>query len=254
MADDARIEALRKRLQKDPGSIAFAQLAEEYRRAGRFQESIDVCRAGLARHPGYLSARVTLGRALLEVGDVESAERELNDVLRTAPDNLSAIRGIAEVHRRKGEIPEALEQFRSAFEMASPDPSIEQVVRDIRRDAMAADLRPSIGAAASRRLARRRRPRSAPSPASPSEPTTSGPRGGRWPTSSGGSRRCSPTAGPASTAPRLDIGPRVRDSPAHLWHCQSRTSWPPGMRACAPRWAARASTPSSSSTCPTSAT
>ena len=140
MADDARIEALRKRLQKDPGSIAFAQLAEEYRRAGRFQESIDVCRAGLARHPGYLSARVTLGRALLEIGDVESAQRELTDVLQAAPDNLSAMRGMADVHRRKGEIPEALEQFRSAFEMASPDPSIEQVVRDLRRDAMAADL------------------------------------------------------------------------------------------------------------------
>ena len=140
MSDDARIEALRKRLQKDPGSIAFAQLAEEYRRAGRFHESIDVCRAGLARHPGYLSARVTLGRALLEVGDIDSAQRELNDVLRVAPENLSAIRGIAEVHRKKGEIPEALEQFRSAFEMASPDPAIEQAVRDFRRDAMAADL------------------------------------------------------------------------------------------------------------------
>jgi len=149
VSDESRIEALRKRLQKDPGSIAFAQLAEEYRRVGRFQESIDVCRAGLARHPGYLSARVTLGRALLEVGDVESAQRELTDVLRVAPDNLSAIRGIGEVHRRKGEIPEALEQFRSAFEMASPDPSIEQVVRDLRRDAMAADLtaRPDGGSA-----------------------------------------------------------------------------------------------------------
>jgi tetratricopeptide (TPR) repeat protein len=140
VAEDARIDALKKRLQKDPGSIAFAQLAEEYRRSGRFQESIDVCRAGLARHPGYLSARVTLGRALLEIGDIDGAQRELNDVLRVAPDNLSAIRGIAEVHRKKGEIPEALQQFRSAFEMASPDPSIEQVVRDLRRDAMAADL------------------------------------------------------------------------------------------------------------------
>jgi len=140
VAEDPRIDALRKRLQKDPGSIAFAQLAEEYRRAGRFQEAIDVCQAGLARHPGYLSARVTLGRALLEIGDIDGAQRELNDVLRVAPDNLSAIRGIAEVHRKKGEIPEALEQFRSAFEMASPDPAIEQVVRDFRREAMTADL------------------------------------------------------------------------------------------------------------------
>ena len=140
VADESRIDGLKRRLQKDPGSIAFAQLAEEYRRAGRFQESIDVCRAGLARHPGYLSARVTLGRALLEVGDIDAAQRELNDVLRVAPDNLSAIRGIAEVHRKKGEVPEALEQFRSAFEMASPDPAIEQAVRGFRRDAMAADL------------------------------------------------------------------------------------------------------------------
>jgi predicted Zn-dependent protease len=140
VADDARIEALRKRLQKDPGSIAFAQLAEEYRRAGRFHESIEVCKAGLARHPGYLSARVTLGRALLEVGDIDSAQRELDDVLRVAPDNLSAIRGIAEVHRKKGEVPEALAQFRSAFELASPDPTIEGIVRDLRREAMAAEL------------------------------------------------------------------------------------------------------------------
>jgi tetratricopeptide (TPR) repeat protein len=149
VADDTRIEGLRKRLQKDPGSIAFAQLAEEYRRAGRFQEAIDVCKAGLARHPGYLSARVTLGRALLEVGDTDAAQRELTDVLRLAPDNLSAIRGIAEVHRKKGEVPEALEQFRSAFEMASPDPSIEQVVRDLRREAMAAELSPRLRAEAS---------------------------------------------------------------------------------------------------------
>ena len=142
MPDDSRIEALKKRIQKDAGSIAFAQLAEEYRRAGRFQESIEVCRAGLARHPGYLSARVTLGRALLEVGDVDSAQRELGEVLRVAPDNLSAVRGLAEVHRRRGELPEALEQFRSAFELAGPDPTIEQIVRDLRREVMQAPLPP----------------------------------------------------------------------------------------------------------------
>jgi len=135
--DDSRIEPLRKRLQKDPGSIAFAQLAEEYRRVGRFDEAIEVCRAGLARHPGYLSARVTLGRALLEVGDVESAQRELTDVVRVAPENLSAIRGLADIHRKRGEIPEALAQFKSAFDMASPDPTIDQIVRDLRRDAVA---------------------------------------------------------------------------------------------------------------------
>ena len=64
MPEHPRIEDLRRRVQKDPASIAFAQLAEEYRRAGQYQEAVEVCRAGLAIHPGYLSARVTLGRAL----------------------------------------------------------------------------------------------------------------------------------------------------------------------------------------------
>lgn len=135
MADTPRIDELRGRLQKDPASIAFAQLAEEYRRAGRFREAINTCQAGLKRHPGYLSARVTLGRALLDVGEQDDAYRELTDVLRQAPENLAAIRGLAEVRRRRGELPEALEQFKSAFELAGSDPSTEQLVRDLRREA-----------------------------------------------------------------------------------------------------------------------
>jgi tetratricopeptide (TPR) repeat protein len=134
VTDDTRIEELRRRLQKDPASIAFAQLAEELRRAGRFKESIEACRAGLGKHPGYLSARVTLGRALLEVGELDSAQAELTGVLRTAPENLAAIRGLAEVHRRKGELPEALEQYRAAFDLARNDPGIDQIVRDIRKE------------------------------------------------------------------------------------------------------------------------
>ena len=130
-----RIDELRGRIQNDPASIAFAQLAEEYRRAGRFGDAINTSRAGLARHPGYLSARVTLGRALLEVGELDDAYRELTDVLQQAPENLAAIRGLAEMHRRRGELPEALEQFKNAFELAGNDPGINQLAREIRRDA-----------------------------------------------------------------------------------------------------------------------
>jgi tetratricopeptide (TPR) repeat protein len=137
MADRSRIEELRLRLQKDPGSIAFAQLAEEYRREGRYRDAIQACQAGLARHPGYLSARVTLGRALIEVGDLDGAHRELTAVFRLAPENLSAIRGLAEVHRKRGELPEALAHFKTAFELAGKDPAVEDAVRTLRRDAAA---------------------------------------------------------------------------------------------------------------------
>ena len=103
MSDNPRIEALRRRVEKDPGSIAFAQLAEEYRRGGDYQQAITICREGLARHPGYLSAQVTLGRALIELGQLDEARNELEGVLSVAPDNLAAIRALAEIHQQLGE-------------------------------------------------------------------------------------------------------------------------------------------------------
>ena len=98
-----RIEELRRRVDKDPASIAFAQLAEELRRAGDFDEAIRVCRTGLEQHPAYLSARVTLGRALLETGLYDEAQTELEEVVRSAPDNLAAIRALADIHQRREE-------------------------------------------------------------------------------------------------------------------------------------------------------
>jgi tetratricopeptide (TPR) repeat protein len=133
VADNPRIEELRRRVQKDPASIAFAQLAEEYRRAGSYEDAIAACRSGLAIHPGYLSARVTLGRALLEVNDLDGAHAELDYVLKSAPENLAAIRGVAEIHHRRGQLPEALVFYKAALGLAKHDPDLEQTVAEISR-------------------------------------------------------------------------------------------------------------------------
>jgi tetratricopeptide (TPR) repeat protein len=103
MNSNPRIEALLRRLEKDRASVAFAQLAEEYRRGGDYQQAIAICREGLARHPGYLSAQVTLGRALIELRQFDDARQELEAVLSVAPDNLAAIRALAEIHQHVGE-------------------------------------------------------------------------------------------------------------------------------------------------------
>jgi predicted Zn-dependent protease len=100
---NSRITELRRRIEKDPASIVFAQLAEEHRRAGEYEEAIRVCRAGLVHHPAYLSARVTLGRALLDTAVFEEARAELEYVLRAAPDNLGAIRALSDLHHRREE-------------------------------------------------------------------------------------------------------------------------------------------------------
>ena len=128
MADSPRIEELKRRVQSDPASIAFAALAEEYRRAGRFDEAIETCTTGLVRHPSYLSAHVTLGRALIEVGRLPEARTELEYVLKLAPENLAAIRGLAEIHHRIGEEHvEHVEHVEPDGMSAEPAPPVEHV-------------------------------------------------------------------------------------------------------------------------------
>jgi tetratricopeptide (TPR) repeat protein len=128
VADPHRLEDLRRRVQKDPASLAFAQLAEECRRAGQFHEAVRVCREGLAHHPDYLSARVTLGRALIDLEHFDQAAAELSGVLRTAPENLAALRGLAELNQRQGQFAEALEYYRTAARYAPHDAEIATAI------------------------------------------------------------------------------------------------------------------------------
>jgi len=132
--DNQRIEDLKRRIQKDPASIAFAQLGEEYRRTGRSREAIETCRAGLKHHPGYLSARVTLGRALLDIGELEQAERELKEVLRLAPENLAALRGVADALHRRGDRASALAHYEIALALAPRDIDLQRTVLALREE------------------------------------------------------------------------------------------------------------------------
>ena len=133
MADNRGLKTFRRRVQRDPASIAFAQLAEEYRRGGEYAESVETCRAGLALHPAYLSARVTLGRALIELGELADAQGELELVLKSAPENLAAIRGLADILHKRGDLPGALAQYKAALALARNDPDLEEVVNDLTR-------------------------------------------------------------------------------------------------------------------------
>jgi Flp pilus assembly protein TadD len=131
MSDSVRLEDLRRRIEKDPASIAFAQLAEECRRAGLHQEAVEVCRRGLITHPSYLSARVTLGRALLQLGQLEEAQHELGIVLSGAPQNLAAIRAMGEICRRRGLLAEATMHYRAALTLSPNDPGLERALGEV---------------------------------------------------------------------------------------------------------------------------
>src|SRR5262249_61613540 len=91
-----KIEELRQRLEKEPNLRLFGQLAEELRKAGEFAEAVAVCRDGFEHGASYPSLHLTLGRALMESGDLPAARTELEALLQMAPDNIQGERFLGE--------------------------------------------------------------------------------------------------------------------------------------------------------------
>ena len=113
--------------------MLFAHLAEELRRVGANDEAVRVCRAGLQHHPDNLIARVTLGRALIELDKLDDAFSELTFVLDAAPGNLPAIRALAEIYQRRGMMSEALVHYRRALQLTQYDSDLEHTVQRIQQ-------------------------------------------------------------------------------------------------------------------------
>jgi tetratricopeptide (TPR) repeat protein len=121
--DSAATSAIRRyeeRLAKDPGSLAFAPLADAYRKAGRTTAAIRLCRDGLERFPEYATARLILAKALADEGDAETALAEVRAVLERSPADAQAHRLAGELHRRAGRLAEAVPHLRQAVTL---DPS-----------------------------------------------------------------------------------------------------------------------------------
>jgi len=105
--DPAITGAIRRheeRLQRDPESLAFAQLADLYRKSGRARDAIALCRRGLDRYPHYTTARLILAKTLLGEGDHDAALAELTSILGESPKEAQAHRLSAEIHRLRGDL------------------------------------------------------------------------------------------------------------------------------------------------------
>jgi len=121
-----RIEDLQARLEQEPRSRLFAQLAEELRKAGQLEEAIRTCRIGLAQHPTYALARITLARALLDTGNGKGARSELERVLAATPENIMAGRLLGECLESLGENAAAREQYQKTLALAPGDAQLTE--------------------------------------------------------------------------------------------------------------------------------
>ncbi len=105
------LEKLKQRVEKDPLSKLFVPLAEEYRKMGMIDEAISVLLRGLENQPNYMTARVALGKVYLEKNMLREAKEEFKKVVNAIPDNLFALKKIAEISEKLGEINDAIDAY-----------------------------------------------------------------------------------------------------------------------------------------------
>jgi len=125
------IEKLREKVEKDPNSKLFVPLAEEYRKEGMLDEAIQVLLTGIERQPGYMSARVSLGKIYLEKGMRDEARAEFENVIKSIPDNLYAHKKLAEIYRDSGEKELAVQSYRTILRLNSMDEDALASLQDI---------------------------------------------------------------------------------------------------------------------------
>jgi tetratricopeptide (TPR) repeat protein len=102
-----KLELLEKKYQHHPRKKYFFPLANAYREHKKLNKCIETFRKGLSLYPCYWAAKVALGRALLEKGDLEEALRELEEAATHVPENLLMHELLASIYFKKGDLEKA---------------------------------------------------------------------------------------------------------------------------------------------------
>jgi len=139
MADDIR--ALSAQLAQDPQSLVFLRLGEALRRKSQLDAALRVATIGLERHPHLADAHDLYARILTDKHDYERAFDEWDMAVRIAPNHTGALKGLAFLYFKVGDVAQAEAYLEAARKVEPDDPSIEQAFEMMRGGA-----RPSAAA------------------------------------------------------------------------------------------------------------
>ena len=130
MADD--IKSLSAQLAQDPTSMVFLRLAELLRQSGQLDAAHRVAVGGLERHPHMADAHDLFARILADKGDFERAFDEWDMAVRIAPGHTGALKGLAFLYFKVGDVDQAVAHLESARRHSPDDPSIDQALAVVR--------------------------------------------------------------------------------------------------------------------------
>lgn len=114
MADNMSRQELEK-VESDwisnPSAILCARFADLLRQTGRLDESREIASTGLIRWKNNISILVVLGKCYRDSGLIEKAMEKFEEVNSAQPQNLVALRNLAEIHFQKEYWSKAIHYF-----------------------------------------------------------------------------------------------------------------------------------------------
>jgi tetratricopeptide (TPR) repeat protein len=130
VSDD--VKALSTELARDPQSLVFLRLGEVLRQKRQFDAAARIALHGLERHPHLADAHDLYARILADRHNYEQAFDEWDMTLRIAPQHTGALKGLAFLYFKVGDLAQAEAHLQTAFHIAPDDPSIAQAFAMIR--------------------------------------------------------------------------------------------------------------------------
>ena len=130
MLDDVR--RLSDELARDPASRVFVPLGETLRKQGQLDLALKVTLRGLERHPHFADGHDLLARVWVDRNELLRAFDEWDMVLRLAPGNLSALRGMGFVSYQLGRLPEAEQYLAAALAGGDADEGVTTALANVR--------------------------------------------------------------------------------------------------------------------------
>ena len=115
----------------ESASRAFMTEAKELADAGQFGKAIEVLQQGLKKFPKMVSARVLLGEVYWTSGDAALARVELEQVIKTAPDNFAAHRKLALIYRDVGDKHAAAKACEAVLQANPKDREMKDLLEEI---------------------------------------------------------------------------------------------------------------------------
>lgn len=123
MADPGRLDELERKFEENPKRY-FAPLANEYRKAGRPEQAIELCRTYLPQQPTHMSGYIVYAQSLRDAGQVDESDAVFRQALALDPENIIALRNLGDIARDAGDKVGAMRWYGKMLEL---DPRNEEI-------------------------------------------------------------------------------------------------------------------------------